>query len=201
MGKSFLEISIRPTKETQQTLNSLNDLTVKGKRRVFVRAINKTMMGLRTDIVRTVRGRYNIKAKEIRSRISIYRAAPWTLMGKLTVCRGRRMGLAHFAPRPSKPVTAGGRRPKKGVSVQILKGKPRKILRGSFLQEGKHGLILMKRAAKERDSARIKYGPSFMSVLEMAGSKAELQAETDARFVKNLEHEFRFLKNKERGGK
>lgn len=199
MSKFALDVKLEMNKTDLATRNDLADLTVAGKRQAVSRAQNKTLTGLRTDIVRTIRERYNIKSGEIRSRIFLRRSKPSALYARLTVLRGRRMLLSMFAPRPSKPVSDGGRRPKKGISNQILKGKPRKTLAGSFLQQGKYGLVEMKRSGPERESAHIKYGPSFMSVLQVVGTQQDLQAMTDERFRKNLAHEANFLKAKERG--
>lgn len=201
MPRAALDIRLDMSQADHATRDILADISPKGKHAAIARAMNKTLTGLRTDIVRAVRDRFNIKAKEIRSRIAIKRATARQKNpnARLTVRRGRRMPLSTFAPRPSKPVSMGGRRPKKGVSFKVLTHGPRRVLPGSFLQKTRHGINILKRVGPEREPVHIKYGASFMSVLQAAGTEADLQSKTDLRFLTNLRREALFGKGRERG--
>lgn len=96
-------------------------------RRATVIALNRTADGARAEAVRRIRGIYKIRAKDVRNAFTIERAYLGR-MGAVVRADGPRLNVINFNARPSTP---GGKRPPRGVSVDI-KGT-RKVIPGSFV--------------------------------------------------------------------
>lgn len=111
-----------------------------------VRALNKTLIGVRTDSVREIREMAPLKALVIRKTMSIKRAKPSLQTGQV-VSKGERLNLIHYKARQTK----------KGVTVQISKDKPRTLVPGAFIAQPHGG-----RQVFRRDNYSCDYGPRKM---------------------------------------
>jgi hypothetical protein len=84
--------------------------------------MNKTLGKTRTQLIRTVREKLNIKAEEVRDRLTLVKASPSHLVATIRVKR-KAIPLTKYAPRQTRT----------GVSVSIWKSKGRQTLAGAFM--------------------------------------------------------------------
>lgn len=91
---------------------------------VAVRALNKAMTGVKTDMVAIIRERYNYKAAALRKRISITKANRQNIRG-IVQSKG---GAVHLTD------IAGTRQTKKGITVDVRKDTGRQLIPRAFLQ-------------------------------------------------------------------
>lgn len=102
---------------------------------VIMRAINKTLTGVRTDGVQILYDRYNLTKKRIRNAFAISKAKPGIITGKIAArvsTTGKSISLLDYGARPVKA----------GLSVKVLRSSPRSIIPGGFIAKMKSGKIL-----------------------------------------------------------
>lgn len=152
----------------------------RGAESAISRAINRTMQGARTQIVRVVKERYTLKATDIRQTLSVVKSDKNTLTGEIK-SRGTQLNASHFMHRPHGDTTGNKRRQ---VFVSFTKGKRFSVDRG-FVWQGR----IYKREGKKRLPIQSMYGPS---VPQMIGSKESIErierGMTDT-FNKRIMHE------------
>lgn len=100
----------------------------KGWERATSRALNKTLASLRTEAAREIKKDINLTHSRILKTFSIKRATAGYLTARLD-SRGRPVGLASYI---------GTRQVQKGVSVKVLTGGKRSILKHAFLATTRH---------------------------------------------------------------
>lgn len=142
-------------------------------------AINRTVTMMRTKASTTIRQRYTIAAKNVKSALTIKRAMKGSLHGAVI---GRRSPLPLTAfkltPNPEK-ILAGMRAGKntargKAIRVQVLKGKGSTQIKGLFIQKSSRSNYAgpMLRYLRTAYPLRIPYGPS---VPQMLGNEVTLE--------------------------
>ena len=150
-------------------------------KRAGSRALNKTAVSGRKITVDEVRKEINIKAGAARKQVSLRRSRPSTLKSVLLV-KHKPIPLAAYA---------GVRQTKKGVSVQMMKSKPRKLFKGAFIAtmpSGHRGVY--RRKGKGRLPIQELYGPNVQSVF--VEKVLLIQDKTLPVLEKNLDHEIRY---------
>jgi len=180
--------------KTEKAIEELSDSLKKVKGGILKsvkRALSKTAAGMKTDVVRMVREEYNVPAKEVRQKVWLHRFLqgddPYV---KLSAQGRMSIPLAQYGPRPRVPVSEGGRRPQKGISVQIKKVSGRKVIDGTFLQKSPTGeLQIYKRIKDSRLPIRRLYGPGHFQALKDDEKIPELQKMTEKRLEKNFRSE------------
>jgi len=95
---------------------------------VAVRALNKAMTGVKTDIVSIIRDNYNYKATALRKRITITKATRTNVRG-FVQSKG---GPVHLTD------ITGTRQTKKGISVDVRKDTGRRLIPRAFKASGRH---------------------------------------------------------------
>jgi len=95
---------------------------------VAVRAVNKAMTGVKTDMVKVARADYNYKSTALRKRIKVQKANIANISG-FVQSKG---GQVHLTD------VAGTRETKKGVSVNVKKSTGRQIIEKAFIAHGKN---------------------------------------------------------------
>ncbi len=175
------------------------------------RAMNRSIVGVRTDAVKATREVYNVKAGDVRGSFTIYRAKGGSAHGGMhggrlqasAVSRGRRIPMAAFSPIPR---TASRKRmPPVGASAMVRKGV-RKTIPGAFIGTSGSGQRRMyiraggkyKKGGKLHDRLRVVSGPSVPSMIfSMNNPKIyeEIHRNARRRYEVNFEHEMdRLLK-------
>ncbi|WP_265822514.1 hypothetical protein [Geovibrio ferrireducens] len=162
-----------------------------------VRAINRTLDGVQSDIVKEVPENWNVSKDRVMQALSVRRAAlgDTTPSGELSVGkkgRARRIPLYEFSP---DPLTVTNPRPSVGVSVEVRRGKRYKIA-GSFIADTPvRGLNIYKRQNSRQglspDGRERIYKLVGLSVRQMItpDMQARIEANSRERFVKRFTHE------------
>ncbi|MEF2145127.1 MAG: phage tail protein [Desulfovibrionaceae bacterium] len=155
------------------------------------RAVNKTLQGLRTDVVREVRGRYNVPAKDVRGTMSIRKAWKHNAEGVLRIRAARSVPLVRFGALPRTPKVKRPRKGAPGVSVKVLSSGGRKPLRRVFVARMRSGHVgVYERASGVRAlPIRELHGPSFVPYLYRDDVHERVTDMATDRLWKHLDHE------------
>lgn len=97
-----------------------------GAEKAIMRAVNKALTGVKTDMARQTAKELSLTQKRIKKDIKIEKASKTTLAGKVT-SEGRPVNLYQFKAKQKK----------KGVSVKVLKSGGRKTIPGAFIFIGR----------------------------------------------------------------
>jgi hypothetical protein len=174
---------------------------------VTMRAINKTLTGVRTDASAAVRAEITAKKAAIDATFKITPASAVNLSGRIA-STGRPLALIDYAARQTK----------KGVSVQVLKARPRKIIPRTFvatmrvrqLPESGHEGVYWRvwhtsgAAAKKprlqyaalpkqyRLPIKERFGPRIPDIMSNEPVMKTILAKTDERLHGNMMHELNY---------
>ncbi len=100
-----------------------------GPQRVFVRSLNKTLTGVRTDASAQIRTELNATKKAVDATFKIQKATAGNMTAAIS-STGKPLPLSEFT---------GTRQTKTGVSVLIKKGRKRETIPGTFIAKMKNG--------------------------------------------------------------
>jgi len=172
-----------------------------------IRALNKTAKTGVTIASKIIRKTVNVKARHVKKSLRIDRAKKGRQIAKIqSIYKG--IPLSQYAT---------ARKTLKGVSVQMTKGKPRKLFKGAFEatmpksrtdQEGQHTGYFFRYGPKRkvgkgryagsnirRQAIKELYGPSIHSIF---GAKInDIMMFCDVVLEKNLDHEIEYELSKE----
>lgn len=127
--------------EVQRALAQLQDDVAK---QALARAVNRTLEQSRTAMSREIRSEFNLPARKVNEALRVNRAnfkgGRFSIEGSLEspAKRGRSLNLINF----------GARQTRQGVTVQVKKGGPRKLIPGAFIAN--NGRTVFKREGKSR---------------------------------------------------
>lgn len=174
-----LSIAIDDTKAKQLLANVKG-----GVPKAIAGAINDTLKTSKSELSRRIRDRVNIKKKDIDKHISVDRANPGRLQGKLHLSESARLGLKYF----------GATQNKRGVKYRIEKGGARKTIEGAFGPKiPRLGGQVFRRIGKKRLPIIKLQGPSPGGVAVKAGID-EVQFESSQKiFQTKLDARIRFI--------
>ncbi len=184
------EIRIQLNRADVESLRELlSALDEPSRTKAIVRAMNRTARGVRTDISREVRSKVNIKAKDVKDGMRLWLANKDRPSVRITIAGTRR-----------RLILFGGRQTKTGVSVQVYKGKGRRIIPHAFIRRGKSNaredVFWRAKAAGGRMVGRypilLRYGLALPEAFEWTSREA-VEAQARERLKKNLEHEIDYL--------
>jgi hypothetical protein len=180
-----LGVSGNQIQRTEELLGHIPGAAAKA----IARAMNRTIEGTRTQIVRSVTGDYIIKAKDVRETIRIERASPSKLQARL-ISAGSVIGLQHFSfsPKTIKP------RPKVGVRVRVRKDSKATAISGAFVSDSIQGIF--RRKGKDRFPLERLHGPAVPSMITTVLDSRGLQEQAEERFVRELGHEVDWILKK-----
>ena len=119
----MIEVKI-DKKDVEAAINVLST-TKKGAQTVVNRAINRALMRGRTVASKSLRGRYTIKASDVKKATRLRRPGGTETSGQL-VFSGPELTMAHFRIRPSGRDTTGNNRQLVRVEVERTGLKPLK---------------------------------------------------------------------------
>jgi hypothetical protein len=117
MSKMEIKISPIDAMKVRVLLRDCGDLCAK----VTSRAVNQTLNGVKTDAADEIGNHVTAKKSAIKSTFKIVRSTPANLTAMVS-STGRALPLREFSVRETKT----------GVSVQVYRDKPRKVIRGAF---------------------------------------------------------------------
>lgn len=163
----MLEYDIRDLKALRETF----DPRVVNKALKW--SVNATARKAATRISKETRQRYDIKAGDIKRRLSIERVERDA--GRALLYTGARLPLAQFKPKekwvsvtPRRRVKSGPRKGsmarRRGVTVRVRKDKGRQLVQGGWLAKGQ----IFRRADKDDNKSRPvpRFGPSIPEMVD-----------------------------------
>lgn len=194
-GYSLADVAAHPS--IQKYLVGLDP---KRKKIALARAINRTLLHVRTNTVRGLAAILALRHKDIRATLRMRKAHASKLEGALEGRGPKAIPLYQFSPSPKTPEQ---RRPKIGVSVRIRRDRGRVRVAGSFIARSKQSgqLGVFERVHSDRAwPIRRLFGPAPMAYflrehgLPPGVEPVYLQVEEDIEefFDRQLEREFRF---------
>lgn len=123
--------------------------------KVIQRALNttisRTAQQARTEVSKAIREVYNIKARDIGQVVALRTRRQNDTTFKILEYRGSALPLDRFGTRSRKVSSAAGRRI--GVTAQVRKDRPRRVVRGAFPLRGRDGPT-MQRTGEPRSEPR-----------------------------------------------
>ena len=131
----IVEIDFSDMEDALSKASRIIDILGRNGEIAVVRALNRSVKGVKTDSVKAARSKYNIRASAVRKAFSMDLAGQKKFEAR-AVASGSRISLKEFSPRPFR---VGGRRPAKGISVQVK--RTRKTIRSSFIAKMSSGHI------------------------------------------------------------
>lgn len=172
--------------------------------RVQMRALNKTVAGVRTDISTALRAVVNARKSKVDEQIKVVKATMATNYAVVSV-KGGTLPLSEYSP-TQKPA---------GVSAKVYKQKPRVLYQGAFIAVMKSGHKgVFKRTGPGRTHVghyvRIQwpkifpgkhparfpikemYGPRLASILEIPGVMNPVLENSSVRLANNVKHEMEY---------
>ncbi|UZP67659.1 phage tail protein [Desulfovibrio mangrovi] len=186
----------RQMRVVEQTLKHIKD----GYKTVAMRAVNKTLDGMRTDVVRLIRSTYAVPARDLRDKLAIIKASKSYLRGSLTAKGPISVPLMRYGAYPRAPFISAPKGPKgkrhKGVTVKVRNDGGRKGVRHAFVLNSPstgNAEVVRRVHADQRYPICLLYGPGHLAALRQDDNVHELQEQAMKRFGKAIEHEARYL--------
>lgn len=149
------------------------------------RAVNRTMDGMRTDVVKETSKRYFVKAGEVRKSISFRKASAGNLMGAM-VSQGKRHSLADYQLSPKTP--RAGRRSALQGAVKREGGL--KSLGPAFLVKRAGGRYFpFYRTGRGKYDMHSLISPSMPQIIKNEETVKAMEQGAERRFSLRMEHE------------
>lgn len=175
----MIEVKI-DKKDVEAAINVLST-TKKGAQTVVNRAINRALMRGRTVASKSLRGRYTIKASDVKKATRLRRPGGTETSGQL-VFSGPELTMAHFRIRPSGRDTTGNNRQLVRVEVERTGLKP---LKNAFVYNG----TVFQRKGASRLPIEPRYGPSVPQMVGNENITEGIQSEMRDTFLRRIDHE------------
>ncbi|MBL3582623.1 MAG: hypothetical protein JMJ96_09510 [Desulfovibrio alaskensis] len=160
--------------------------------KAVVRALNTTVRAMRDEASTAIRRKYAARARDVKATMWVSKAKPHY---KVAILKAR--------GRMSIPLIGwGAKQVKKGVTVKIMQGQPRKrvsklkgkALPGVFIAKGD---VYARLKATRYPVVKL-YGPSFLAELTSPETRYELQVRAERVLRVRLQHEMEFLHLREK---
>lgn len=203
-----IEIDISDIQEQLKKVSAIP----KGTTTAFKRALNKTVVGMKTDASKEMIENYTVKKKDLSKTLKTHKANNSNLSA-LLLSQGRPIRLIKFKHRKNrKPGKAG----KTSAFTQV-----KKLSSGGFIKKGTSkafiatvsygkdnestttGIFVRTGVKQKRKKGRYKdkitenidqlYGPGDVQMLSEKSVKATIEKKAIERFNENLEHEINYL--------
>ncbi|GEM_PF-1007935 len=174
-----------------------------------VRALNKTILGGKTDAAAILREKYNIRAGEVKEALRARKAHKGSLEAWLTARGPAGVPIIRFSGLPKLKAGAGtstyrtrggGYGPKIGASVLIRRDRGRAKIPGAFVarmpQRGTVGIYMRSGKAGfggRKEAFRQVYGPSIVKLLTSEQFESDFRVLLHDRLDKNMQHEADFV--------
>lgn len=168
--------------------------TVPGSKveKATIRALNRAVDQSQTEANRRIRDRYNVKAnvvaKAMKKRYASGRGV--SLFSELRV-QGARIPLIEFSASERRVRSAKG--PRRGVTVRVMRGGQRKIVKGGFIATARGGRGIFKRKGRARYPIEYLRSVSIPRAFMNDAVIAAVKKIAGASFVRNFEQQVRFL--------
>lgn len=185
-----IQIRLPEIRDVEQALATVPN----GASRAMTRALNRTIVGVREDVLRAIKSTYLVRDREFRGLMKISNASSKRLSASITV-RDHPLGVERFQITPRK--RGGGRRASMGIHVRVRQDSPGNTLPGTFLGIGRvsNALLVFRRLTPDDRLLEHIHGPAFSSMLKMSWDNPELsiQEHADERLLRELDHQVEYL--------
>lgn len=179
MAGSGLKIDVRS--DIKQAVARLEANVDRVLPQATARALNRTATTVRAQASRRIRERYNLKAGAIRAQMRISRANRGRLTAEV-IASGRPIPLIEFSARQTR----------KGVSVQVIRGR-RKVRLHAFVAKMRTGHVgVFERTSSKRLPIRELFSVSLPSAFTQKEILTSIEQVAVERFRIELERELRF---------
>lgn len=198
MGKE-IQIHLNSS-EVNKKLQKLKEVE-NGAPKAVMRAMNRTVTGMRTDAGREVSARYTVKQADVKDKLDLDKASITDLSIAMR-SKGRPMRLVKFSHEPNKNPGVKGSptvfaQVKKSGSGGFTGGfmatmRSTNGITGIFMRTGKltrRG----KNAGKGREGIKQLYGPGSVQMLDNKETREVIQKKAVERFNKELDHQIDYL--------
>ncbi len=162
-----------------------------GLRRVVAVGLNRGIAAARTKAVAIVREEYNVKARDMRDTMSIWRASATKLVATLAIRHTAAVRLSHFLHgRFAK------RKPPVGRSVLVKRAGGPKVVKGSFIFHpktkggGRSGKVVLARRTDLSDNRapiEVLYTASFIAPLRRDVNQRRMGRAAQKRMAAEME--------------
>lgn len=169
-------------------------------KQIGARAANRTLQGVRTDIVHMVRKEYAVPAKDLRDKLWIKKATATSLAATLFEKGQISIPLVRYAARGKwikansehfgKPVT------REGVTVTVRRDSGRTLVKGGFIRQSPTFGTPQVMARVEKDQRyplKVLYGPGYRTMLKRPDVELWIKRRADERMDQNMDRELNFL--------
>ena len=154
-----------------------------------LRAVNKTLPGVRTDFTKAIRGEIRLTAADVRGVIDILKAHVERTKGEGAIrLRGKRLSLMKFRPKPTQT--------KAGVKAGVKTVGRKTLLKHAFIatmQSGHEGVFWRARAAGGKFVQRLPiqelFGPDVPTVAAYEGVLGQVLSQAAMRYYAAYAHE------------
>ena len=198
----MMTIKMNPT-DVADVKAMLKRLSGDEPNKAMARAINKTMTGVRTDGTKILSDHYALTASTIRESFKISKASFKDPSGVVS-SKGTFIRLIKF----------GARQTREGVSVKVLKSKPRAVIKHAFIAKVKKnqseeqvywrkwsgprkkpvpGRAYAQMGFKYRFPVKALYGPRIQDYIGDPGIISTLTKMAGDRLSRNMKHEVEYL--------
>lgn len=188
-----IRVDTKDLKSVEKSLSRLKGSVPK----VQIRALNKTLTGVKTDKSAAIREDLNLKKKYVGGHIKVYKAGGGKVGGRVSTT-SKPVGLINFT---------GTRQIRKGVSIKVKKKGARKIISHAFIAAAKGSKQVFGREFK---GTRKAFKPGFpyaalprsyrYPIRRMAGPRLtdnlgkpavikKIEIRAGDRLIKNIDHE------------
>lgn len=172
-----IKIADNSLKKLQREFQQVDKKIVKAQ----VRACNRTAVGTRTQVSKSVREKIRVKASDVKDSTKIIKATQWKPEARVDVT-GWPLPLVKFA---------SPRKTKKGVTVGIEKGGKRTFRKSAFLATMKSGHEgVFRRLEKPRLPIKEQHGPSIPEIIS-GNTWKKIENYTNDRLQRELDHEIK----------
>jgi hypothetical protein len=152
--------------------------------KAIMRALNRTVDGAKTDIVKQVTANYNIKPNKIRKVIKATHARTGTLLATVSA-KGSHIPLIQFSVTPKSP----GQQPVGSVLMASVKKSGGKPIPGAFIMQIGDKTEVAKREGKDRIPTVEITGPSLPQMINDPIIQQYIMDGMETRFSKRIDHE------------
>lgn len=153
-----------------------------GYETAVMRALNRSAITGRSEIVKATRRKYTVKAKPVRQAIRLEEKATYESLETMLTVRSTRLALEHFKFTPKSDTTGGARKP---VKVAVKRGVAPKPIKNAFVHKGR----ILQRTGTTSTPLIDMTGPSAPSMVGNASVTSEIETAMRAMFLKRLDHE------------
>lgn len=176
------------TAELKRVQQLLGEMQAKAPN-VIARALNRSVSNVKSNIPKTVRDNYHIRAQDVKDTLKVEKARVSKLQAKV-ISKGETLGLDKFKVNPK---TVNSRR-KAQLKIAVKKDGIKQVL-GAFIANA-NGIKVFKREGKKRLPIERLKGPSVPQMIRNKEGVDKINKESYRTYHKNLNNDINYMLSK-----